>query len=155
MNRLVGLKKIRKTWDKYTQGWLGSIIYLILGFVIAFLLNTVLGFALNTSTPVVAVFSESMEPTYYKGDMIIVQDTGDYSIGDIIVYDVSERRFPIIHRIITINPDGTYETKGDNNTGQLQFEHNIDQDRIHGRSILRIPLLGWVKIIFTEATGIG
>ncbi len=155
MNQLVELKQIRQTWDKYTEGWLGSIIYLILGFIIAFVLNMGLGFALNTTTPVVAVFSESMEPTYYKGDMIIVQGEKNFSVGDIIVFDVSDKKFPIIHRVIKINADGTLETKGDNNSMQLTFEHNIDSSKVHGKAVFKIPLLGWVKILFTEVTGLG
>ena len=141
---------LKKTWNKYTEGWLGSIIYLVLGFVIAYLFNMGLGFAFNTDTPVVAVFSDSMVPTFFRGDMILVYGHDEINVGDIIVFDVPDRRYPIIHRVHDMNEFIT--TKGDHNS-------NIDtwktkKEDIHGKAILKIPLLGWVKILFVEITGL-
>ena len=143
---------LRKKWNKYTSGWFGSIIYLVLGFVVAFLLNTALGIALNTDTPVVAVFSESMEPTYYKGDMIVVYGEKNVEVGDIIVFDVPDRTYPIIHRVYSITDQGIM-TKGDHNRSVDPWI--TQQSSLHGKAILKVPLLGWVKIIFTSITGIG
>jgi len=145
---LAGLKK---TWDKYTEGWLGSIIYLFLGFVIAYLVNVGLGYALDTDTPVVAVFSDSMVPTFYKGDMIVVYGGDDVSVDDIIVFDVPDRKYPIIHRINEITPDGI-KTKGDHNNYADPW--TINENNVHGKAVLKFPLLGWVKIIFVEFTGL-
>ena len=144
-------KKYKKAWDKYTEGWFGSLVYLVLGFIIAYAVNSGLGYALDTSTPVVAVFSESMDPTFYKGDMILVQGVEDVSVGDIIVFDVPDRAYPIIHRIYEITPDGI-RTKGDNNLYVDPW--TISQKDIYGKAIVKFPLLGWVKIIFVEITGI-
>ena len=145
---MVGL---RKTWDKYTQGWLGSIIYLLLGFIIAYLFNIGLGYALGTDTPVVAVFSDSMVPTFFRGDMIVVYGTRDVEVGDIIVFDVPDRKYPIIHRVNSTN-DGIITTKGDHNLYPDPWR--TTEDKIHGRAVLKIPLLGWVKILFVEITGL-
>lgn len=147
------IKKSQKIWDKYTEGWVGSLVYVILGFVIAYSMNIALGFALSTDTPVVAVVSYSMVPTLDKGDMIIVQG-GEIKAADIIVYDVAGQRYPIIHRVIKVNSDGTLETKGDNNPSQLWFEHNIKSQQIHGKLVLRIPILGWVKIGTMQVLGL-
>ena len=144
-------KKYKKAWDKYTEGWFGSLVYLVLGFIIAYAVNSGLGYALDTSTPVVAVFSESMDPTFYKGDMILVQGVEDVSVGDIIVFDVPDRAYPIIHRIYEITPDGI-RTKGDNNLYVDPW--TISQNDIYGKAIIKFPLLGWVKIIFVNLTGI-
>ena len=111
------MEELRKTWDKYTEGWLGIIIYIILGFFIAYFLNITLGLALSTDTPVVAVVSCSMKPLYDRGDMVVVQG-GEIKEGDILVYNVATRSYPIIHRVIKINDDGTFETKGDYNAMQ-------------------------------------
>src|SRR3989337_2803102 len=127
MKVLVGLKK---TWDKYTNGPAGSIIYLVLGFIIAFGFNAILGFALNSNTPVVAVFSESMVPTYYKGDMIIVQGEENVKVGDVIVFDVSDRTYPIIHRIYSIE-NSQIRTKGDNNLYVAPWI--TTQEKIHSK----------------------
>jgi len=148
VNQLAGLKKI---WDKYTQGWLGSIIYLILGFIIAYFFNMTLGYALGTDTPVVAVFSDSMVPTFFRGDMIVVYGSKNVNVGDIVVFDVPDRKYPIIHRINNIT-DSIITTKGDHN--QYPDPWRTTKDKLHGKAILKIPLLGWVKILFVEITGL-
>jgi len=153
VNQLAG-HKIKEIWDKYTEGWIGSIIYLILGFIIAFLLNIALGIALHTDVPVVAVFSDSMVPTFYRGDMIIVYGDKNVSVGDIIVFDCPDRKYPIIHRIYNITQNGIIITKGDNNLYPDPPYWKVTKDKIHGKAILKIPLLGWVKIIFVELTGL-
>jgi signal peptidase I len=154
VSRLAGLKtwkKYKKTWDRYTEGWFGTIIYLFLGFAIAYAVNAGLGYALDSNTPVVAVFSQSMVPTFYKGDMIVVQGGNDISVGDIIVFEAPSRMYPIIHRVVEINSDGI-KTKGDNN--QYGDPWTISKSDIYGKAILKFPLLGWVKILFVEFTGI-
>ena len=48
--------------------------------------------------------------------------------------------------------DYYFQTKGDNNPQsypQLQ-ETEISEDKLVGKAVFRVPLLGWVKIIFTE-----
>jgi len=154
VSRLVALKtfkKYKKKWDRFTEGWFGTLVYLFLGFVIAYAVNFGLGYLLSTSTPVVAVFSNSMVPTFYKGDMMLVQGVEDVSVGDIIVFNVPDRSYPIIHRVNEINSEGI-RTKGDNNFYIDPWR--INKEDIYGKAILKFPLLGWVKIIFVEITGI-
>ena len=135
-----------------------TIAYTILGIVIAFLINQTLAFALSTDMPIVAVESNSMVPTFYRGDILIIQGVRspeDYAnflnVGDIIVFSPEGHEVPVVHRIIKINPDGTYQTMGDaNNNRQLPFEKRIRPEQIHGKMIFRIPYLGWVKIGFMD-----
>jgi signal peptidase len=146
------LAKLKKIWNKYTEGWTGAVVYLIIGFVVAFMLNNViLVYALNTNTPVVAVFSGSMEPTFYKGDMIVVKGVENVSIGDIIVFDVPNKQYPIIHRVYEID-NNIILTKGDNNMNVDPWRTSVNN--IHGKAIVKIPVLGWVKIIFNRVTGL-
>ena len=140
-------KKIEKAWDKYTEGWFGTIVYLFLGFLIAYGVNFALGVILGTDTPVVAVFSESMEPTFYKGDMLIVYGEKNVKVGDVVVFDVPDRQYPIIHRVYSMN-NGLITTKGDNNAGPDSWQ--TKKDNVHGKAILKIPILGWVKIEFQD-----
>ncbi|MEM7823818.1 MAG: signal peptidase I [Candidatus Aenigmatarchaeota archaeon] len=142
-----GLKTAKHKWDKLTEGWAGSIIYIVLGFAIALGINTALGLALQTDTPVVAVMSDSMVPTLLRGDMVIVYK-GNVSIGDIIVFDAPGYNYPIIHRVYNIT-DGMIRTKGDHNPVVDPWE--IDLNAIHGKAGVRIPLLGWVKIGYVAA----
>lgn len=90
---------------------------------------------------------------FSKGDMIVVTG-GNIKIGDIIIYDVSYQKYPIIHRVIGMNQDGTFETKGDSNPSQIQFEHSVKKEQIHGKALLSVPLLGWVKIGFMQILGL-
>ena len=129
-----------------------TIIYIVVGIVFAFGINVGMGLVLGTSMPVVAVESNSMVPTFAKGDMLILQGApqNGLKVGDIIVFIPKEKNMPIVHRIVEINDDGTFQTKGDANPKQLPFETHIPYSEIRGRSILMIPLLGWVKIAVTD-----
>jgi signal peptidase len=151
----VGIRKGRKLINM--EGTTGTLIYIFLGVFMAFGINIVLGQALSTDMPVVAVESNSMVPTFYQGDILIIQgvrNPNDYSeflkIGDIIVFSVEGREIPIVHRIKQINPDGSYQTQGDATTGQHPFEKHITPESIRGKVIMIIPYLGWVKIGVTE-----
>jgi signal peptidase len=129
-----------------------TILYIIFGILLAFTINQGLAFALNTDLPIVAVQSGSMEPTFYKGDLLVLQgvNADELKVGDVIVFSYPGGTTPVVHRIIEINPDGSFQTKGDNNNVQLPFEKKIKPEQIHGKSVLIIPLLGWVKIGATE-----
>lgn len=167
---------------KELKGWKGAVVYAALGIVIALLLNQTLGFALSTDMPVVAVVSGSMqhdnaEVTHYKwlednlgynrsyidswpipngfniGDMPVVQGSSEYKVGDVIVYSIPEQNVPIIHRIIKINDDVTYQTKGDNNHGQNLYEFSIRKEQTHGKIIFIIPKLGYFKVVVSKVIG--
>jgi len=82
------------------------------------------------------------------GDMPVVVGSTDYEVGDVIVYTVKGQPAPIIHRIVLINPDGTYQTKGDNNPYQWPYELKVRKEQIHGKVVFVIPWLGWPKVLF-------
>jgi signal peptidase len=129
-----------------------SIFYIVVGVVLALGVNQGLALALSTDMPIVAVESNSMVPTFYRGDILILQGLPkeQLSVNDIIVFSPPNQEMPIVHRIIDINPDGTFQTKGDANAGQLWYEKSIKAPQIHGKAIMIIPLLGWIKIITME-----
>jgi len=86
------------------------------------------------------------------GDVIVVWRAGNPEIGDIIVFEANQQ-YPIIHRIVNIsevNGRPVYSTKGDNNIGQLFVEQRIPEDAIIGKAIFRIPVIGWVKLVFVK-----
>jgi signal peptidase I len=128
--------------------------YVLLGVILAFLINQGMAFVLSTGMPIVAVESNSMVPTFYKGDILVLQGAQqqELKIGDIIVFSSPrcKTNSPIVHRITKINPDGSFQTQGDANPGQIPCENYIRYNEIHGKSILIIPYLGWVKIGITE-----
>lgn len=130
----------------------GSVLYIILGVILAFGINQGLALALSTDIPVVAVESNSMIPTFYRGDILVLRGTNieDLIIGDIIVFSPDSQETPVVHRVVKINDDDSVQTKGDANIGQLPFETRIREEQIHGKIITIIPYLGWVKIGITE-----
>ncbi len=86
------------------------------------------------------------------GDIVLVSGHGKPEIGDIIIFNANQKH-PLIHRIVDIeNRDGEiyYSTKGDNNSGQLVSEKEIPKNALIGKAILRIPKLGWVKLVFVK-----
>jgi signal peptidase len=128
----------------------------MLGVFLAFGINQGMALALSTDMPIVAVESNSMcaenSCTFAKGDLLILQGTlaENLGVGDIIVYSVPGQSVPIVHRIIEINADGSFQTMGDANNAQLPFEKHIQASQIHGKEIAIIPVIGWVKIGLTE-----
>ena len=139
------------------EGTFGTVFYIAIGIVLALAINQGLAFALSTDMPVVAVESNSMVPTFYKGDILIIQGTSpeqywnSLKIKDIIVFSPEGKSTPIVHRLIKKNADGTFQTMGDANNGrQLPFEKHILPEQIHGKVVFIIPFLGWIKIGATE-----
>jgi hypothetical protein len=144
----------------------------------------ILRFALGTDLPMVAVVSNSMkhestlEITHYQwleknmkynrsyidswpigngfsvGDMPVIRGEEGYKVGDVIVYSVPGGSAPIIHRIIKINSDGSYQTKGDNNNGQWPYELSVKKEQVHGKVIFIIPKLGYFKVAVNKLVGI-
>lgn len=87
-----------------------------------------------------------------KGDIVVVMGYGKPKIGDIIVFEANQAH-PVIHRVINksvINGKTVYSTKGDNNPDQLYSEKQISEEAIIGKAVIRIPKLGWLKLVFVE-----
>ena len=101
-----------------------------------------------------------MKGGFNKGDIMILAGVNPKTVkvGDIIVFQ-SGKPDPIIHRIVKKTEEGDkmyYQTKGDNYiTNPTPIQTNgIDETMIHhdlkivkGKAILRIPFLGYVKIM--------
>ena len=82
------------------------------------------------------------------GDIVVLSGWSKPKVGDIIIFS-STTVHPIIHRVIAIkeiNGNTYYSTKGDNNEDQLIQEKSIPKDALIGKAIMRIPLLGWIKL---------
>jgi len=90
---------------------------------------------------------------FNKGDLMILYSAKNADVGDVLVYQVGGISDPIIHRIVQKRVEGVdvfFETKGDANCGQNSFERSIPGDKALGKAVLRIPLLGWIKIGFVN-----
>jgi signal peptidase len=131
----------------------------IISYLAIILLGLILAQHLNV------VVSGSMEPVFYRGDVVIIEKTNfmgfsemdaeDLKIGDIIIYDATWFAEPVIHRIVGIKQgsDGKkyYITKGDNNS-------NADPALVSGAQVkakvitignhpLVIPKIGYITLL--------
>lgn len=113
-----------------------------------------LGTALSTEVPVVTVISPSMEPVYYRGDLLIVRgvDFDRIEVGDVVVFSRPDRNIPVVHRVVE-KTDSYLATKGDNNAVQLSFEKRISPSRIKGNVVFTIPKLGYLRLLPLEFLG--
>ncbi len=93
---------------------------------------------------------------FNKGDVIVLvgEEPKDIKVGDVVVFD-GNLNYPIIHRVVDKWKDGDYyfQTKGDNNERVSGNEEEIHEDKIIGKAVFRLPLLGWIKIRFSEFVG--
>lgn len=84
------------------------------------------------------VLSGSMSPAFEVNDVIIVKETNDYEVGDIVVYQNKKEIFLIVHRIVEIRDD-LIITQGDANN---VADAGITADQIKGEVVHIIPKAG-------------
>lgn len=82
------------------------------------------------------VLSGSMEPTFSRGDLIIVKATDSYEINDIVVFQ--EEHSLVVHRLLE-EAEETIITKGDANN---VADEPVDKSLVKGIVIGWIPYLG-------------
>jgi len=109
------------------------------------------------------VVSGSMEPVFYRGDIVVVEktnflginefDSNNAQVGDIVVYDAKWFPNPVIHRIINVTDvNGTeyFVIKGDNNDAPDPYY--VEPSQIRERVVtigdhpLIIPKIGYITI---------
>lgn len=103
-----------------------------------------------------------MKNGFNKGDIILLwrANRKNLDVGDILVF-WGPKPQPIIHRIVAIKEETNfenevvlfYQTKGDHNRDSFSGsfgEDRISEDRVVGQALVRIPYLGWIKILFVE-----
>lgn len=130
----------------------------IASYVIIIIVGIVLAQHLNV------VVSGSMEPVFYRGDVVVIEKTNflgfqeinpsDLKVGDIIIYSATWFPEPVIHRIISIKKgsDGKtyYVTKGDNNAQADPSMVSTSQVQAKvvslGNQPLVIPKIGYITL---------
>jgi signal peptidase len=109
------------------------------------------------------VVSGSMEPSFYRGDIVLVEkadffgihefNPDDVQVGDVVVYDAAWFDQPVIHRIIgtaDINGSTMYVIKGDNNDSPDPYYVKADQIKEKvvtlGDNLVVIPKVGYLSL---------
>ena len=112
------------------------------------------------------VVSGSMEPSFYRGDIVATVNTNTYGIqefnpetdvneGDVVVYNATWYKEPVIHRVIDvqmINGSKYFTIKGDNNNKEDPCLVQPSQIRSKvitvGGHLVVIPKIGYVTLLF-------
>ncbi|TFY63734.1 hypothetical protein EVG20_g6193 [Dentipellis fragilis] len=126
-----------------------------------------LGLFTNTESPIVVVLSGSMEPAFYRGDLLFLTNPPNtrYQTGDITVYKIPGQDIPIVHRVLETHDfpikqksaNVTYAsenqkllTKGDNNyLDDVELYQGLDlleRNHIVGKVTGFLPYVGYVTI---------
>ncbi|KAK7042350.1 signal peptidase complex catalytic subunit SEC11 [Favolaschia claudopus] len=124
-----------------------------------------LGLITNSESPIVVVLSGSMEPAFYRGDLLFLTNPAAerYHNGDITVYKVPGADIPIVHRVLETH-DGKSRgsspivqrllTKGDNNeVNDIELYRGLDyleRKHIVGKVRGFLPYIGYVTIAMND-----
>ena len=86
------------------------------------------------------------------GDLIFTKtvDTNTLKVGDIITF-MENGKTTITHRIIGINEDGTFKTKGDANNAEDFLP--VEKKSVIGKYMFRIPKLGDIAMFAQTPVG--
>ncbi|KAI3431000.1 hypothetical protein D9Q98_009402 [Chlorella vulgaris] len=118
--------------------------------------------ATGSESPVVVVLSGSMEPGFYRGDILFLnQPKRPSQTGDIIVFNTDGREIPIVHRVIKVHQragnssDIDILTKGDNNWGDDRSLYPrgqlwLNPSHIMGVVVGYLPYIGQVTIVMND-----
>jgi len=116
----------------------------------------------GTESPIVVVLSGSMEPAFYRGDLLFLYHDRREPVeaGEIVVFKIEGRDIPIVHRVIkrhenTETGQVKILTKGDNNQVDDRALYNrgqlwIEPKDIVGRAKGMAPYVGMVTIIMND-----
>lgn len=99
----------------------------------------------------VAIASNSMNPTFARGDLEIIDKKKQiYQVGDIIqFYGLNNTIF--VHRVVNVREENNihyYTTKGDNNNDVDLLE--ISENMVIGKSLFTIKYLGYPTVWLSE-----
>ncbi|EGF84301.1 hypothetical protein BATDEDRAFT_85317 [Batrachochytrium dendrobatidis JAM81] len=115
----------------------------------------------NSESPIVVVLSESMEPSFQRGDLLVLSMFSDpIRVGDICVYKIKGKDIPIVHRVLELHESQTSNktlilTKGDYNPVDDRGLYNrgqlwIEPEDVVGRVVGHIPYMGMLTIILND-----
>jgi signal peptidase I len=133
----------RRAWRGATQltGW--SLVVAVAWL----LLPLQYGGSLGTTV----VSGHSMEPTYWTGDLVVTWRTGDYEVGDAVVYQVPEGEpgegLHVVHRVVE-ETDRGFVMLGDNNDEPDLWTPTADD--VLGEVVLHVPEGGrWMRLLLS------
>ncbi len=90
----------------------------------------------------VVITSGSMSPSIRTGDVVVVKPSDGLGLspGNVVVISDPAASGLVTHRIVSINPDGSYRTRGDANA--QPDSATLHPDQVVGVGRLRVPFIG-------------
>ena len=122
------------------------IVFALIIATIPFWLPTSLGGA----TSYHFVLSDSMKGTLDPGAFVVLRHSDSYKVGDAVGYKFETGRgdnVTILHRIISMLPDGGYLLKGDG----VESTEEVMPEAVTGKMVFAIPALGFLPGAFRQA----
>lgn len=104
---------------------------------------------------VYTIVSGSMEPTYYRGDLIYVKSVApeEIKVGDAVTFILNEDLVIATHRVVKIDYENQeFYTKGDNN--QIADINPVHFKNLRGVPVFRIPWLGYLSGLVQSPPGL-
>lgn len=104
----------------------------------------------------VTIESGSMEPALHVGSACLIKnvkgnDTFYLKDGDIITYKAGKNAVIVTHRILSVNSDGSFVTKGDAN--EQADQSRVKPENVVGKVTLTIPGLGHILCFLSLRLG--
>lgn len=102
----------------------------------------------------VAVMSGSMQPLFYRGDVVLVKKINEENVKNLKIYDIIEYKLDsrvVLHRIIKIeeeNGELYFTTKGDNN--ELEDTKRVTKDQVIGTIEGTIKYIGYPSVLLYD-----
>ena len=123
-----------------------------------------LGLVSGSESPIVVVLSGSMEPAYYRGDLLfLTRYNTRIEKGEVVVYSMPMKQIPIVHRVLNAHQkkEDTYNsytllTKGDANSKDDRwgiYDRNVmwlEEKNIIGRARAFLPYIGILTIMLND-----
>ncbi len=139
---------------KFTKQALTTVVISI---ILVLTIHTSLKYGLNTDDPLVVVVSGSMEPTFERGDVLILKNGSNIEVGDVVTYRNPGEKIPIVHRvrkIIKKENKKYYVTWGDNNAiPDTYINENgkklpgVPKKAIENEAIFVVPKIGYFSLL--------
>ena len=122
--------------------------------LITFLIILVLLISGISKFKLIAIASNSMSPTYKRGDAVIYEkmNINDFEVGDVLAFQ--KNSIVITHRITKIWKQGNqyyFTTKGDNNNTEDNF--NVEEKEALGKVRFIFKYIGYPTVIVSEYFG--
>ena len=137
-------EKIKDTYKFKKYEKVGKYVYYFIIFILLIMVYLVSDLGRFT---ILAIGSESMHGTIDKGDVVFIdKKKTKYKVGDVLAFNYNGTI--IVHRIVEVNKDNTYITKGDANNGKDNW--TVNNRMIKGSVNFYVKYVGWPTVKLSE-----